>query len=177
MLWCVSIVWEKFRILYTDLLSLGKIRVAIDRGTHFFSYIFSLFLISFLALPLGLRLADKRSLPCPNRLKWLEARDELYEEIMVKAWNKEGKYFGQTYEDTSALDSCVLIMPLVFFMPAVSFITWTFFLYKSWIYLPPQSDPRFLGTLKQVLKTPEKGGLTSNVRLFTLFLGTSLTSF
>jgi hypothetical protein len=27
-----------------------------------------------------------------------------------------------------------------------------------------QSDPRFLGTLKQVLKTPEKGGLTSNVR-------------
>jgi hypothetical protein len=42
---------------------------------------------------------------------------------MVKAWNKEGKYFGQTYEDTSALDSCVLIMPLVFFMPAVSFIT------------------------------------------------------
>ena len=46
---------------------------------------------------------------------------------MVKAWNKEGKYFGQTYEDTSALDSCVLIMPLVFFMPAVSFII----LYKT----------------------------------------------
>ena len=47
---------------------------------------------------------------------------------MIKAWNKEGKYFGQTYEDTSALDSCVLIMPLVFFMPAVSFIT---LLYKT----------------------------------------------
>jgi len=40
------------------------------------------------------------------------------------------------------LDSAVLIMPLVFFMPG--------------------SDPRFLGTLKQILKTPEKGGLTSN---------------
>ena len=86
-----------------------------------FISLLSQYLISFLLL-LGLRLADKRSLPCPNRLKWLEARDELYEEVMIKAWNKEGKYFGQTYEDTSALDSCVLIMPLVFFMSAVSFI-------------------------------------------------------
>ena len=49
---------------------------------------------------------------------------------MVKAWNKEGKYFGQTYEDTSALDSCVLIMPLVFFMPAVSLLL-EFFRYKA----------------------------------------------
>ena len=36
------------------------------------------------------------------------------------------------------------------------------------LFLPSQSDPRFLGTLKQVLKTPEKGGLTSNVRWFML---------
>ena len=114
---------------YQSSFTSAKNRVAIDRGTYFFHYLLlSLRLISFL-VPLGLRLADKRSLPCPNRLKWLEARDELYEEIMVKAWNKEGKYFGQTYEDTSALDSCVLIMPLVFFMPAVSFffITFEFF--------------------------------------------------
>jgi len=108
---------------------------------HMRNFTFSKLML-WVAIDRGLRLADKRSLPCPNRLKWLEARDELYEEIMVKAWNKEGKYFGQTYEDTSALDSCVLIMPLVFFMPA--------------------SDPRFLGTLKQCLKSPEKGGLTSN---------------
>jgi len=67
----------------------------------------------------GLRLADKRSLPCPNRLKWLETRDELYEEIMEKAWNKEGKYFGQSYEDKHVVDAAVLIMPLVFFMQAV----------------------------------------------------------
>lgn len=32
----------------------------------------------------GLRLAEKRTLPCPNRQKWLEARDTLYEEIMEK---------------------------------------------------------------------------------------------
>jgi hypothetical protein len=68
----------------------------------------------------GLRLVEKRSLPCPNRLKWLTARDELYEEVMHKAWNKEGKYFGQSYEETDVLDSAVLIMPLVFFMHGVS---------------------------------------------------------
>ncbi|KAK1476020.1 glycosyl hydrolase family 15 [Colletotrichum cuscutae] len=32
----------------------------------------------------GLRLADKRNFPCPNRSKWLEARDNLMEEIMEK---------------------------------------------------------------------------------------------
>jgi GH15 family glucan-1,4-alpha-glucosidase len=35
---------------------------------------------------------------------------------MQKAWNAEGKYFAQSYEDTDVLDSAVLIMPLVFFM-------------------------------------------------------------
>lgn len=94
------------------------------------------------AMDRGLRLADKRSLPCPNRYKWLAARDELYEEIMHRAWNKEGKFFGQSYEETDVVDAAVLIMPLVFFMQA--------------------SDPRFVSTLKQILKTPAKGGLTSN---------------
>jgi GH15 family glucan-1,4-alpha-glucosidase len=71
------------------------------------------------AIDRGLRLADKRSLPCPNRTVWLAARDSLYEEIMDKAWNKEHKFFGQSYEDNDVLDSAVLIMPLVFFMHAV----------------------------------------------------------
>ncbi|KAL4066474.1 glycoside hydrolase family 15 protein [Scleroderma yunnanense] len=90
----------------------------------------------------GLRLADKRSLPCPKRLVWLEARDQLYEDIMAKAWNPQLKVFGQSYEETDILDSSVLIMPLVFFMTP--------------------SDPRFVSTLKQILKSPERGGLTSN---------------
>ncbi|KDR77610.1 hypothetical protein GALMADRAFT_245757, partial [Galerina marginata CBS 339.88] len=94
------------------------------------------------AIDRGLRLAEKRSLPCPNRYKWLEKRDQLYEQIMDKAWNKEMQIFGQSYEDNHVLDSAVLIMPLVFFLHA--------------------SDPRFLSTLKQILKSPEKGGLTSN---------------
>ncbi|EIM83391.1 glycoside hydrolase family 15 protein [Stereum hirsutum FP-91666 SS1] len=94
------------------------------------------------ALDRGLRLADKRSFPCPNRNKWLATRDSLYEEIMDKAWNRKEQYFGQSYEETHVLDSAVLVMPLVFFMNA--------------------SDPRFLSTLKAILKTPERGGLTAN---------------
>lgn len=69
----------------------------------------------------GLRLAEKRSLPCPHRAEWLGARDELYEEIMQKAWNKDLQVFGQSYEETNVLDSSVLIMPLVFFMTPVGF--------------------------------------------------------
>jgi GH15 family glucan-1,4-alpha-glucosidase len=95
---------------------------------------------------LGLRLADKRSLPCPHRVEWITARDELYEDIMLKAWNKDLQIFGQSYEETNVLDSSVMIMPLVFFMNP--------------------SDPRFLSTLKAVLKSPERGGLTTNVRSF-----------
>ncbi|KAH6907503.1 glycoside hydrolase family 15 protein [Coprinopsis sp. MPI-PUGE-AT-0042] len=100
------------------------------------------------AIDRGLRLAEKRSLPCPNRNKWLQTRDErwlpfqLYEEIMHKAWNPTDKFFGQSYEETDIVDAAVLIMPLVFFMQA--------------------SDPRFVSTLKRVMKTPEKGGLTAN---------------
>jgi len=94
------------------------------------------------AMDRGLRLADKRSLPCPNRLAWIEARDDLYEEIMHKAWNPELQIFGQSYEETHILDSSVLVMPLVFFMQP--------------------SDPRFVSTLKHILRTPDRGGLTSN---------------
>ena len=119
--------------------------VAIDRGKFF---ILPLSLSSLASNPnQGLRLADKRSLPCPNRSQWIAVRDELYEEIMNNAWNKEEKFFGQSYEDTNVLDSAVLIMPLVFFMHA--------------------SDPRFVSTLKQILKTPARGGLTSNVRFLS----------
>ena len=65
---------------------------------------------------------------------------------MQKAWNKDLQIFGQSYEETHVLDSGVMIMPLVFFMNP--------------------SDPRFLSTLKAVLKSPERGGLTSNVSSF-----------
>ncbi|OHF01268.1 glycosyl hydrolase family 15 [Colletotrichum orchidophilum] len=89
----------------------------------------------------GLRLADKRNLPCPNRSKWLEARDNLMEEIMDKGYNKEMKCFVQSYENNTMLDSSILIAPLVFFIAP--------------------NDPRFLNTMDRILMPPEKGGLTS----------------
>lgn len=41
----------------------------------------------------GLRLAEKRCLPCPNRDAWLKARDSLYEEIMDKGRSKPQPHF------------------------------------------------------------------------------------
>ncbi|BGP31766.1 hypothetical protein JCM10296v2_003540 [Rhodotorula toruloides] len=94
------------------------------------------------ALDRGLRLADKRSLPCPNRNKWLANRDELYEQIMDQGYNKEMGFFSQSYENKDVLDAAVLIMPLVFFMTA--------------------NDPRFQNTLNAILKPKDRGGLTEN---------------
>lgn len=41
-------------------------------------------IMMWVALDRGLRLADKRSLPCPRRNEWRKARDDIYEEIMEK---------------------------------------------------------------------------------------------
>ena len=106
----------------------------------------------------GLRLAEKRCFPCPNRAAWLKARDELCEEIMEKGelldlhlhssladsgsgYNNEMQCFIQSYENNTMLDSSILIAPLVFFISPC--------------------DPRFLNTLDRILLPPEKGGLTS----------------
>ncbi|KAB5536354.1 Six-hairpin glycosidase-like protein [Coniochaeta sp. 2T2.1] len=89
----------------------------------------------------GIRLAEKRNLPCPNRANWLKTRDGLMEEIMEKGYNKELKCFVQSYENNRLLDSSILIAPLVFFVAP--------------------NDPRFLNTLDRILLPPEKGGLTS----------------
>ncbi|KAH7091094.1 Six-hairpin glycosidase-like protein [Paraphoma chrysanthemicola] len=93
------------------------------------------------ALDRALRLADKRSFPCPNRAEWYRARDEIYEEVMDKGYNQTLQCFIQSYEANEVLDSAVLIAPLVFFVSPC--------------------DPRFLNTLDRIMKPLEKGGLTS----------------
>lgn len=45
----------------------------------------------------GIRLAEKRNLPCPSRAKWLAARDNLMEEIMDK-----GAFFHRTDDSRRA---------------------------------------------------------------------------
>lgn len=88
----------------------------------------------------GLRLAEKRCLPCPRRGEWLATRDEIYEEIMEKGYSHELRCFIQSYENDTNLDSSILIAPLVFFISP--------------------NDPRFLRTIDRILLPPEKGGLT-----------------
>ncbi|KAI9720618.1 MAG: hypothetical protein M1812_002798 [Candelaria pacifica] len=85
----------------------------------------------------ALRLADKRCFPCPHRQQWLAVRDEIYESVMDKGFNKEMNCFTQSYEERDILDSAVLIAPLVFFVAP--------------------NDPRFIGTLEQILKPPREG--------------------
>ena len=88
----------------------------------------------------ALRLSDKRCLPCPGRYQWLEIRDTIYEQVMTDGYSMSLKSFVQSYE-SDVLDAAVLIAPLVFFISP--------------------NDPRFLNTLDRILKSPEKGGLTS----------------
>jgi len=97
-------------------------------------------LMNWVALDRGVRLADKRSFP-GNRVKWINVRDQIYEEVMTRGWNEKRRAFTQFY-GSEDLDASVLIMPLVFFMAP--------------------SDPRMISTIKAILKRPQEGGLVSH---------------
>ncbi len=97
-------------------------------------------LMCWVALDRGLRLADKRSFPA-NRERWLDVRDEIYEDIMSKGWNQKRNAFVQHYGSES-LDAANLLMPLVFFLSP--------------------TDPRMLRTLDATMRAPSQGGLVSN---------------
>ena len=66
------------------------------------------------AVDRALRIADKRSFPA-DRDRWLQVRDQIYEEIMAHGWSDEHQAFMQSY-DSDTLDASVLMMPLVFFV-------------------------------------------------------------
>ncbi|KAK2041276.1 family 15 glycosyl hydrolase [Colletotrichum somersetense] len=134
--WCSVRVMLDFVLSLTDKpdMSIWEVRAKPQNFTY--SKI-----MLWVAFDRGLRLADKRNFPCPNRSKWLAARDGLMEEIMEKGYNKEMKCFVQSYENNTKLDSSILIAPLVFFIAP--------------------NDPRFLNTMDRILLPPERGGLTS----------------
>jgi GH15 family glucan-1,4-alpha-glucosidase len=98
-------------------------------------------MLLWVAVDRALRLADKRNFPCPSRNRWLVVRDAIYEQVMEKGFNYDMNCFVQSYESNTTLDSAVLVAPLVFFMSP--------------------NDPQFVGTLDRIIRTPEKGGLTS----------------
>ncbi|WDK14300.1 glycosyl hydrolase family 15 [Colletotrichum graminicola] len=134
--WCSVRVMLDFVLTLTDKpdMSIWEVR------NHKQNFTYSKIML-WVAFDRGLRLADKRNFPCPNRSKWLAARDGLMEEIMEKGYNKDMKCFVQSYENNTKIDSSILIAPLVFFIAP--------------------NDPRFLNTMDRILLPPEKGGLTS----------------
>ncbi|KAL5339409.1 Six-hairpin glycosidase-like protein [Aspergillus crustosus] len=99
------------------------------------------------ALDRGIRLCEKRSsLPCPDRFEWIQNRDELYDEIMDKGYNRDRGHFCQSYENPEILDAAVMIAPLVFFVPP--------------------NEPRFISTLKKILQSHDQKGLSSSKLVF-----------
>ncbi|MFQ5914561.1 MAG: glycoside hydrolase family 15 protein [Nitrospinota bacterium] len=94
-------------------------------------------LMCWVAVDRGLRLADKRSFPA-DRGRWLQVRDEIYEEIMSRGWNRKRQAFVQSY-GSNTLDASNLIMPLTFFISP--------------------SDPRMERTLKAIRKDLVKDSL------------------
>jgi GH15 family glucan-1,4-alpha-glucosidase len=92
------------------------------------------------AMDRAIRLAQKRSFPADID-RWSKVRDEIYNQIMEKGWNKDRKAFIQYY-GSDTLDASNLMMPLVFFIAP--------------------NDPMMISTLKETLKSPDEGGLVQN---------------
>ena len=97
-------------------------------------------LMCWVAVDRALRIADKRSFPA-DRDRWLQVRDQIYEEIMARGWSDQHQAFMQAY-DSDTLDASVLMMPLVFFVAP--------------------SDPRMLATIGAINRSPEQQGLVAN---------------
>jgi GH15 family glucan-1,4-alpha-glucosidase len=92
------------------------------------------------AIDRGLRMARRRSLPCPVA-RWTTVRDEIYREVMAKGWDPKRQSFMMSYGD-HALDAANLLMSLTMFMAP--------------------NDPRMLGTIDAIMKSPREGGLFSS---------------
>jgi len=97
-------------------------------------------LMCWLAVDRGLRIAGKRSFPA-DRDHWLRVRDEIYLEIMACGWSEKHKAFMQSY-NSDTLDASSLMMPLVFFVAP--------------------NDPKMLGTIDAIMRSPDEGGLVVN---------------
>jgi GH15 family glucan-1,4-alpha-glucosidase len=85
-------------------------------------------LMSWVAVERAIRMAQKRGLPA-DLVRWRNARDEIYHQIMAKGWNEERQAFVQHYK-TDVLDASLLLMPLVKFIAP--------------------TDPRWLSTLDAI---------------------------
>lgn len=72
--------------------------------------------MSWVALDRGVHLAQEMGFP-KNAKTWKSIGDRIREEILTRGWSDKKRAFVQHY-DSDVLDSSVLIMPLVKFLPA-----------------------------------------------------------
>jgi GH15 family glucan-1,4-alpha-glucosidase len=84
--------------------------------------------MSWVAIERAIRIARQRGLPA-DLVRWLQARDDIYRQIMDKGWSSTRRAFVQHF-DTEYLDASVLLMPLVKFIAP--------------------TDPRWLSTLDAI---------------------------
>jgi GH15 family glucan-1,4-alpha-glucosidase len=85
-------------------------------------------LMCWVAVERAIRIARQRGLPA-DLVRWMNIRDDIYEQIMERGWNEERQAFVQHYE-TDVLDASLLLMPLVKFIAP--------------------TDPRWLSTLDAI---------------------------
>jgi GH15 family glucan-1,4-alpha-glucosidase len=85
-------------------------------------------LMCWVALERSVRIARQRGLPS-DIVRWMRARDEIYDQIMERGWNEEREAFVQHF-GSGVLDASLLLMPLVKFIAP--------------------TDPRWLSTLDAI---------------------------
>lgn len=101
-------------------------------------------MMCWVALDRALRLAESRAFPA-DRSRWTTVRDQILEDVMENGWDKGRQAFVQSYGSDS-LDASTLMMPI---MRMIS-----------------PTDPRMIGTLDAINKSPKNGGLVSNGLVF-----------
>jgi GH15 family glucan-1,4-alpha-glucosidase len=101
-------------------------------------------LMCWVAVDRALRLAARRSFPA-DRDRWLQCRDEIYQEVLDRGWNPKLKAFVQSF-GSDTLDGASLAMPLVFFMSP--------------------TDPMMLDTLAAIDRARGQGGLAADHMIY-----------
>ena len=71
-------------------------------------------LMCWVAIERAIRIARQRGLPA-DEPRWLQARDDIYRQIMARGWSEKRGAFIQHYDD-DVLDASVLMMPLSKFL-------------------------------------------------------------
>src|SRR3989440_1110978 len=85
-------------------------------------------LMCWVAIERAVRMARQRGLPA-DIVRWMAARDQIYEQVMARGWYENRNAFVQHY-DTDVLDASVMMMPLAKFIAP--------------------TDPRWLSTLEAI---------------------------